>query len=157
MFTKSFAETREFLLQVKEAARRVEMLESRLDFRRRAEMDTADLEAELEEAERDLTMKSIHVGDWIAKVSDVFLQWILTKRYVELLTWEEIAAEADMGVHNIHLYHGDALPAMQTVLAEGGEITLPDPSEDSFDGTEEDTGTYEDYLRYREEKKADAV
>ena len=45
----------------------------------------------------------------IHAVSDVELQTLLEKRYLCLMSWEQIAAENGCSVRNIHMMHGEAL------------------------------------------------
>ena len=52
-----FRKTREYLEQVKDAARKVEMLKKRISLYEKAGMDVGTLPDELEEAMRDMTLK----------------------------------------------------------------------------------------------------
>ncbi len=57
---------------------------------------------QLVDLKRDIT-ESIHA------VESVEHQSLLEKRYLCLMTWEQIAAETGCSVRNIHLMHGEAL------------------------------------------------
>ena len=45
----------------------------------------------------------------IMTVQDMEYQSLLEKRYLCLMTWEQIAAETGCSVRNIHMMHGEAL------------------------------------------------
>ena len=57
---------------------------------------------QLVDLKRDIT-ESIHA------VESMEHQSLLEKRYLCLMTWEQIAAETGCSVRNIHLMHGEAL------------------------------------------------
>ena len=160
MNTKHFMKTREYLVQVKEAAQRVEMLKKRIEFREKAGMGNGDLPAELETSIQVYSEKVVELSDMIARVPKVSYQWVLIKRYVELLGWDEIAEKGNMSYRTVISDHGHALPEMQDVLVDAGIIS-PDDADDikallEDDGTD-DAGTLQDYLNYREEKKRGEV
>ena len=160
MNTVHFIKTREYLNQVREAAQKVEMLKKRIEFREDAGMDVSDLPAELEIAMQDHKLKVADLADMISRVPKVKYQWILMKRYVELLDWDEIARQCNMSHKKAVSAHGLALPEMPDVLVDVG-IVAPEDAEDISvllpeEGTL-DTGTMEDYLKYREEKRRDEV
>ena len=158
MNTKHFLKTREYLNQVKEAAQKVEMLKKRIEFREQAGIDISGLPEELKSATQAYSEKMVELSDMIARVPKVGYQWILIKRYVELLGWDEIAREGNISYRTVISDHGLALPEMQDVLVEAGIISSED-AEDIKTLLEEegtlDTGTMEDYLNYREEKKTE--
>lgn len=160
MKTVHFIKTREYLNQVKEAAQKVEMLKKRIEFHENAGNDLSTLPEELETAMQDYKQKMASLADMIARVPKVKYQWILIKRYVELLDWDEIAYQGNMRYRKVVSAHGLALPEMQDVLVEAGIIAPEDTEDISALLPEEgtlDTGTMEDYLKYREEKKRSEV
>jgi hypothetical protein len=160
MKTVHFIKTREYLNQVKEAAQKVEMLKKRIEFHENAGNGLSTLPEELEVAMQDHRQKMASLADMIAKVPKVRYQWILIKRYVELLNWDEIAYQGNMRYRKVVSAHGLALPEMQDVLVEAGIIAPEDTEDISALLPEEgtlDTGTMEDYLKYREEKKRSEV
>ena len=156
MNTKHYLKTREYLNQVKETVQKVEMLKKRIEFREQAGMDIGGLAAELESAMQAHSEKTVELADMISRIPRVSYQWLLTKRYVELLGWDEIAEDGNISYRTVISDHGLALPEMQDVLVDAGIIS-PEDAEDikallEEEGTE-DTGTIQDYLKYREEKK----
>lgn len=160
MKTVHFIKTREYLNQVKEAAQKVEMLKKRIEFHENAGNGLSTLPEELEVAMQDHRQKMASLADMIARVPKVKYQWILIKRYVELLDWDEIAYQGNMRYRKVVSAHGLALPEMQDVLVEAGIIAPEDTEDISALLPEEgtlDTGTMEDYLKYREEKKRSEV
>lgn len=155
MNTKHYLKTREYLNLVKEAAQKVEMLKKRIEFREQAGMDISGLQAELDVAAQACSEKMVELSDMIARVPKVGYQWLLTKRYVDLLSWEEIAEEGNVSYRTVISDHGLALPEMQDVLVDAGIIAHEDAEDISALLSEEgtlDTGTMEEYLKYREEK-----
>ena len=87
-----FRKTREYLEQVKEAAQKVEMLKKRIDLYENVGMDADELSSELEFAMKDLALRMVTLADMIGRIPKVEYQWLLTKRYVELLDWFDIAS-----------------------------------------------------------------
>lgn len=160
MKTVHFRKTREYLEQVKDAAQKVEMLKKRIDLYEKAGMGVGTLPDELEGAKQDKTMKEVELSDMIARIPRVEYQWLLTKRYVDLLNWNDIACENNTGYRKVVSIHGLALPEMQDVLVEAGVIAPEEADDISVLLPEEgtlDIGTMEDYLKYREEKKHSEV
>ena len=49
------------------------------------------------------------IAERVKMVQDMEYQSLLEKRYLCLMTWEQIAAETGCSVRNIHLMHGEAL------------------------------------------------
>ncbi len=156
MNTKHYLKTREYLNQVKETVQKVEMLKKRIEFREQAGMDIGGLAAELESAMQAHSEKTVELADMISRIPRVSYQWLLTKRYVELLGWDEIAEDGNISYRTVISDHGLALPEMQDVLVDAGIISSEDAEDIKAlleeEGTE-DTGTIQDYLKYREEKK----
>ena len=151
-----FRKTREYLEQVKEAAQKVEMLKKRIDLYENVGMDADELSSELEFAMKDLALRMVTLADMIGRIPKVKYQWLLTKRYVELLDWFDIASESNSNRRKVVSTHGLALPEMQDVLVDAGVIAPEDADDIRVLLPEEgtlDAGTMEDYLKYREEKK----
>lgn len=160
MKTVHFRKTRDFLGQVKEASQKVEMLKSRVALYEASGMNPGTLTAELETAMQTLLSKKVEISDMIARIPVVEYQWVLIKRYVELMSWDDIVNDADTNRRRVVSTHGLALPEMQDVLVEAG-IVAPEDAEDITvllpdEGTL-DKGTMADYLKYREEKKRGEV
>ena len=148
-FTKKkdqFKPVKDFLYQVKDAKRKVSLIEGRIEYR----MDSmgahgvsyeehipsghdysgssventvlvlAQLEEELKQAEQDYADAKVKVSDLIAKLADVNQQTVVTRRYITGQDWEKIALDMDMSVRNVQKIHGRALPLLQGSL-EGQE------------------------------------
>lgn len=151
-----FIRTRDYLGQVKEAVQRIEMIEKRIEVFKEADLDIENLLYELESAKQALKCKKVNVTNMISRVSRPKYQWILMKRYVELLGWKDIAIQAKRNCHTVAQLHGFALPEMQDVLVKAGIIAQED-ADDIKELLDEkgllDVGTLQDYLKYREEKK----
>ena len=158
MNSKHFLKTREYLEQVKEAAQKVEMLKKRIEFAEEAGVDTASLVEELDAARKEQAQKMVEVSGMIAKVPKVSYQWLLTKRYVELLGWDDIAYMNNTSHRNVISEHGLALPEMQDVLMEAGIVAEEDADDVEvimYEAGADNIGTMKDYLNYREEKRTE--
>ncbi len=155
-----FINTRKYLEQVKNASQKMELLKKRIEICEEAGMNTGALPEELEAAKKDFLRKQVEVMDMISRVTRVDFQWVLSKRYVELLDWYDIACEGNMCKRMAISKHGLALPKMQDVLVSAGVIAPEDADDIARLLPEEgtlDIGTMEDYLKYREEKKRGEV
>ncbi len=155
-----YINTRKYLEQVKTAAQKMELLKKRIEICDEADTGTGTLPKELEAAKKDFLRKRVEVMEMISRVPRVDFQWILSKRYIELLDWYEISFEGNMCKRMAISKHGFALPEMQDVLVRAGVIARDDADDIAGLLTEEETmdiGTMEDYLKYKEEKKCGEV
>lgn len=119
-----FVETRKYLQQVRDQKRAIELLEKRIGYRKDAGMDTDEQEAELAEAADQLKQIIADVADEVSKVGDVNQETVLTKRYIDIMSWDEVAETADLKMRTVHKCHGKALPKMEEILLADGLITL---------------------------------
>lgn len=67
------------------------------------------LENEINEDIDKLVDLKRSITECIQSVENMEFQSLLEKRYLCLMTWEQIAAENGCSVRNIHLMHGEAL------------------------------------------------
>ncbi len=142
-----FKAVKDFLYQVRDAQRRVKMVERRIDYR----MDSlgahgvnydeyipsghdysgsvvestvvalTELQRELDHAEQAYADAKVTVSDLIARLPDINQQTVITRRYVDGQAWEKIALDMDMTVRNMQKIHGRALPLLQEYL-EGQKV-----------------------------------
>lgn len=106
-----FWKTKSFLFKVREQRRQVELI------RRRADLcDTDELQRELAGAEQALKSVTIEVMELIGRLPDINQQMVITKRYVDMLTWDDIAGDMNMSVRAVQKYHGRALPLLQEII-----------------------------------------
>ena len=68
-----------------------------------------DLQAEINRDIDDLVDLKRDITGCIMSVQNMEYQSLLEKRYLCLMTWEQIAAENGCSVRNIHMMHGEAL------------------------------------------------
>lgn len=141
-----FKPVKDFLYQVKDARRKVSLIEGRIEYRmdsmgahgvsyeeyipsghdfsgssvENAVIALAQLEEDLKLAEQDYADAKVKVSDLIAKLKDVNQQAVVTRRYITGQDWEKIALDMDMSVRNVQKIHGRALPLLQEYL-EGQE------------------------------------
>lgn len=137
-----FRAVKDFLFQVKDAKRKVSLIEGRIEFREESmgargasyterlssgrdfsgsvvENTVAALDAlrrELAEAERAYTDAKVAVSDLCAKLEDVNRQSVITRRYINGQRWEKIAQDMDMSVRSVQKLHGRALPLLEEIL-----------------------------------------
>ena len=156
MKTIHFRKTREYLGRVKEAARMMENVKDIYDLCEDAGMEVGELQSALELTTRHLALEKFFLANKISGISKAEYQWVLIRRYVDLLSWDDIAREGNTSRRYVLSIHGLALPEMQDVLVDAGVIAPEDADDIEFLLTKEgtlDIGTMEDYLKYREEKK----
>lgn len=123
-----FWKTKAYLFRVREAKRKAELLERRIEMREEAEVNTDELRMQLAEAKRDAKAVTIAVTDMIGRLADVNQQMVITKRYLDSMDWEKIASDMDMTVRGVQKLHGRALPLLQEMIedeehwSEGKEV-----------------------------------
>ena len=121
MYEDSFMTAREFLGMVREDAQRIEVLEKRIEFRNELGEATADLEAELGTMEQEKLHHANAVMTAISRLRKADQQTVMMKRYVDLKSWEEIAADMDIGIREVQKLHGRALPALDEMLGDNAD------------------------------------
>jgi DNA-directed RNA polymerase specialized sigma24 family protein len=121
MYEDTFMTAREFLATVREAAQRIEVLERRIAYRQELGEDAVDLEAELETENREKLTRANAVMDAISRLRKADQQTVMMKRYVDLKSWEEIAADMDIGIREVQKLHGRALPFLDELLGGGSD------------------------------------
>lgn len=119
-----FIETRVFLQQVRDEKRRVDLLKNRMQYRKEAGLETGDVEQELAAALDNLKLATAEVAEEISKLGDVDLEMVLAKRYIDTLSWDEVAKTLDIKMRTVQRLHGRALPRMQRVLLQDGLVEL---------------------------------
>lgn len=159
-YRQHFKLTRRYLAQVGDIKKKVEMVTARIALYEESGKDSSELHHELDKARQALWQKKLEVADMISCIPDHRFQWVLMKRYVDLLDWRHIAYLGRCSYQKAISDHGLALPEMQDVLVEAGIIAAEDAEDIQKILDEEDCndiGTMEDYLKYREEKKRRGV
>lgn len=111
-----FWKVKAYLFRIREAERRVELIERRRDMREDAGLNTDELRRELAQAEQDAKNVAVEVTDMISRLADVNQQMVMTKRYVDNLPWERIAFDMNMSVRAVQKLHGRALPLLQEMV-----------------------------------------
>ena len=135
-------ETRVFRQQVRDEKRRVDLLKNRMQYRKEAGLETGDVEQELAAALDNLKLATAEVAEEISKLGDVDLEMVLAKRYIDTLSWDEVAKTLDIKMRTVQRLHGRALPRMQRVLLQDGLVELEDEGGSSCDS--DDSGEPED-------------
>ena len=113
-----FWKVKAYLFRIREAERKVELLVRRMDMREDAGFNTDELRRELALAEQDAKSVAVEVTDMISRLADVNQQMVMTKRYVDNLTWERIAFDMNMPVRAVQKLHGRALPLLLEMVED---------------------------------------
>lgn len=84
-----------------------------IDRMERSIIKIVDMEKEIaQEVDRLLDLKS-EIAQCVKNVEDIDCRLILEFRYLCFMSWEEIAAELNFTVRNIHILHGKALKLVE--------------------------------------------
>ena len=139
-----FKPVKDFLYRVKDAKRKVHLIEERIDYREEsigahgmsysehiscsrdqdhsrvesAAMALDALERELQEARNACADAKVAVAEFIATLEDVNQQAVVTKKYIHGQDWEKIALDMGMSVRTVQRLHGRALPLLQETLEQ---------------------------------------
>lgn len=117
-----FVETRKYLQQVRDQKHSIQLLENRIKYRKDAGLDTSWHEEELEGTRKELKLIIAEVAEEISKLENINQEVVMTKRYIEGMTWDEVAESADFSMHTVQKSHGNALPRMEQILLDDGLI-----------------------------------
>jgi len=131
--------TRAFLQRVREIKREIKLLEWRATYRADAGLDTDDLENLITAKQEELKTVTAEVADEISKIGNVSQEMVLTMRYIDMKSWDEIAESMDLRVKTVLKFHGYGLVHMSGVLLADGLIEMPEDEaeEPSVERTEE--------------------
>lgn len=129
-----FFETREYLMQIRNGKHRLELLEMRCSYRWSANIDSKDLQKEIDEEEKRLAHLRVEISDEISGLNSVGQQMVMTRRYVDGMTWDQIAVEMGRSVRAVQKLHGRGLPLLERILAADGKIKLSETDEGSSEG-----------------------
>ena len=125
-----FLETRKYLQQVRDLKRSIRLMENRIGYRRDAGYDISWHEQQLESMQTQLKITTADVAEEISKLGDVNQEVVMTKRYIDVMSWDEIAETSDLKMRTVQKCHGHALPVMEQILLADGLITLEDIEDD---------------------------
>ena len=120
----SFYETRTYLRQIRDSKHHIKLLEYRKGYRWNANLDTKKIEDEIDSEEAKVVGLRVEISDEISKLKDARQEWVMTRRYVDCLSWEQIALDMDVTVRTVQKLHGKALPLMEIILIEDGKIVV---------------------------------
>lgn len=75
------------------------------------------------------------MAEEISKLDDINQEVVMTKRYIEVMSWDDVAETADLKMRTVQKCHGRALPRMEEILLADGLIEMDDAdnSEDDED------------------------
>lgn len=121
-----FVATRKYLQQVGDQKRHIQLLENRIKYRKDAGLDTSWHEEDLAQAQKELKLTIAEVAEEISKLDDINQEVVMTKRYIEVMSWDDVAETADLKMRTVQKCHGRALPRMEEILLADGLIELDD-------------------------------
>lgn len=119
-----YIETRVYLQQVRDEKRRVDLIKSRIQYRKEAGLDTSEAEQELAVVQDKLKRVTAEVAEEISKLYNVNLEMVMVKRYIDTLSWDAIAKTLDLKMRTVLKFHGKALPRMRRILLADGLVEL---------------------------------
>ena len=64
------------------------------------------------------------VAEEISKLYNVNLEMVMVKRYIDTLSWDDIAKTLDLKMRTVLKFHGKALPRMRRILLADGLVEL---------------------------------
>ena len=121
-YQSQFWRTKDFLFRIRDTRRKVTLLERRIAMREGAEptsqdvVPASDLQMQLMAAQEELKFVTMVVTDMVGRLEDVNQQMVITKRYLDNESWEQIGVEMDMTLRSVHKLHGQALPILERLL-----------------------------------------
>lgn len=119
-----YIETRVYLQQVRDEKHRVDLIKSRIQYRKEAGLDTCEAEQELAVAQDKLKRVTAEVAEEISKLYNVNLEMVMVKRYIDTLSWDAIAKTLDLKMRTVLKFHGKALPRMRKILLADGLVEV---------------------------------
>ena len=146
-----YIETRVYLQQVRDEKHREDLIKKRIQYRKEAGLDTTEAEQELAAVQDKLKRVTAEVAEEISKLYNVNLEMVMFRRYIDTLSWDEIAKTLDLKMRTVLKFHGKALPRMRRILLTDGLVELADDTESEstasqvsvgHDADEEEPGEY---------------
>ena len=119
-----YIETRVYLQQVRDEKHRVDLIKNRIRYRKEAGLDTSEAEQELAAVRDKLKLVKAEVAEEISKLYNVNLEMVMVKRYIDTLSWDDIAKTLDLKMRTVLKFHGNALPRMRRILLADGLVEL---------------------------------
>lgn len=119
-----YIETRVYLQQVRDEKHRVDLIKNRIRYRKEAGLDTSEAEQELAAVRDKLKLVKAEVAEEISKLYNVNLEMVMVKRYIDTLSWDDIAKTLDLKMRTVLKFHGKALPRMRRILLADGLVEL---------------------------------
>ena len=119
-----YIETRVYLQQVRDEKHRVDLIKNRIQYRKEAGLDTSEAEEELAVVQDKLKRVTAEVAEEISKLYNVNLEMVMVKRYIDTLSWDDIAKTLDLKMRTVLKFHGNALPRLRRILLADGLVEL---------------------------------
>ena len=116
MFEDTFMNARAFLGRVRELNHQLEVTRRRLEYRSELGEDTGEVEEWIRNLEQSILEWKRNVMEALTVLPTAEQAAVIMKRYVDLMTWDEIAADMDIGVREVQKLHGKALPILDVKI-----------------------------------------
>ena len=81
------------------------------------------------DAKQSLNVAIAEVAEEISKLHDVGQEMVLTRRYIDCLTWDQVAVALDMKMRTVQKLHGHALPMLEKILLDDGRVEIEEETD----------------------------
>ena len=122
MFEDTFMTARTVLGRVKELTNQLEVSKRRAQYKAELGEDTSEIEAGQKNLEQSILEWKSSILETLTNLPTAMQATVMMKRYVDLMSWEDIAEDMDVGVREVQKLHGKALPILDEMLRAKDEV-----------------------------------
>ena len=122
MFEDTFMTARTVLGRVKELTNQLEVSRRRAQYKAELGEDTSEIEAGQKNLEQSILEWKSSILEILTHLPTAMQGAVMMKRYVDLMSWEDIAEDMDVGVREVQKLHGKALPILDEMLRAKDDV-----------------------------------
>ncbi len=122
MFDDTFMTARPGRGRVKELTNQLEVSRRRAEYKAELGEDTSEIEAGQKNLEQSILKWKSAIMESLTHLPTAMQATVMMKRYVDLMSWEDIAEDMDVGVREVQKLHGKALPILDEMLRAKDEV-----------------------------------
>ncbi|MBQ9664801.1 MAG: hypothetical protein IJV40_16790 [Oscillospiraceae bacterium] len=122
MFEDTFMTARTVLGRVKELTNQLEVSKRRAQYKAELGEDTSEIESGQKNLEQSILEWKSSILETLTNLPTAMQATVMMKRYVDLMSWEDIAEDMDVGVREVQKLHGKALPILDEMLRAKDEV-----------------------------------
>ena len=122
MFEDTFMTARTVLGRVKELTNQLEVSKRRAQYKAELGEDTSEIESGQKNLEQSILEWKSTILETLTNLPTAMQATVMMKRYVDLMSWEDIAEDMDVGVREVQKLHGKALPILDEMLRAKDEV-----------------------------------